>query len=187
MATNWIPLQSVPRAGSVLRLDDQTIWAGPIQEFGMVCRIVEPLHAEVSILPQEDGVLFRGKISGKVALPCDRCSEESVVAVRHSFDGFEPLPAFDAQDSDSDAESAEVDETVIRLAPHGGGVEVNPAALVWEEFSLALPVNILCRDDCKGLCPVCGNNRNNDPCACAREEGDPRLSALRGLTVSKKK
>lgn len=187
MASNWIPLQSVPKAGSVLRLDDQTIWEGPIQEFGMPCRIVEPLHAEISILPQEDGILFRGRVSGKVALPCDRCAEDSIVSVNHSFDGFEPLPAFDTRNAAGDAEDAEIDETVIRLSPHGGGVEINPAALAWEEFSLALPVNTLCREECNGLCPVCGNNRNTDPCACVRKEGDPRLASLRGLTVNNKK
>lgn len=188
MTGNWIPLQSIPQRGSVLRLDDQTLWESPVREFDMACRIVEPLRAEVTILPQEKGVLFRGRISGTVALPCNRCTEDSLAVIDQTFDSFEPLPANPLLDSEEeDAEAPEADEAVIRMAPGGGGIEVNPAALAWEEFSLALPVNPLCGEDCKGLCPTCGCNRNQENCACAPAQGDPRLAPLRGLTVNGKK
>ena len=188
MTGNWIALQSIPSRGSILQLDDQALWEGPIQEFGMVCRIVDPLRAEVTIFPQEKGVLFRGRITGTVALPCNRCTEDSLAVINHAFDSFEPLPADPLRDSgEEDEEALEADEAVIRVAPGGGSVEVNPAALVWEEFSLALPVNPLCGEYCKGLCPACGCNGNQANCSCAPAEGDPRLAALRGLTVNGKK
>ena len=41
-----------------------------------------------------------------------------------------------------------------------------------------LPSRSLCREDCKGLCPICGCDRNVTPCQCRQEEGDPRLAAL---------
>ena len=59
------------------------------------------------------------------------------------------------------------------------------AGLLWEEFVLALPVRPLCKPDCKGLCPDCGKNLNEGSCSCVRDEGDPRLAALRGLKVKK--
>ena len=49
----------------------------------------------------------------------------------------------------------------------------------------ALPVNPLCKTDCKGLCPQCGTNLNNGTCGCIPDEGDPRLAVLRGLTLHK--
>jgi uncharacterized protein len=44
-----------------------------------------------------------------------------------------------------------------------------------------LPMKPLCRDDCRGLCPVCGIDRNRHSCRCTREWEDPRLAALKQL------
>lgn len=204
MNSTWIALRSIPPGGRMFVLTDQSIWTAPAKEFGLACRILEPLTAEVFVLPQSEGVLFRGRLTGKVALPCDRCSDDSLVDINHSFAAFEPLPteALPVQAAASkearrrggreDATPLEgfaddgVDEAIIRLAAHGKDVEINPSALAWEEFSLALPVKPLCAETCKGLCPVCGKNRNTEPCACEQSDGDPRLAALRGLTVRKK-
>ena len=50
---------------------------------------------------------------------------------------------------------------------------------------LATPMQPLCRPDCAGLCPVCGQNRNESACACSRDEYDPRWSALAKLAQGK--
>jgi uncharacterized protein len=50
-----------------------------------------------------------------------------------------------------------------------------------EQFYLALPMKPLCREDCKGLCPICGVNRNRETCSCRSEWVDPRMEALRKL------
>ena len=206
MNIHWIPLQSIPAAGKQFVLEDKALWQEPLQEFGIECRILTPLRAEIFVLPQEQGVLFRGIITGSVALPCDRCAGNSTVVIHHSFDSFEPYPSDSlmtpvkegarkkterrghepAEASDDAAGIDDIDEAVIRNAAHGRGVEINPAALAWEELSLALPVKPLCHSDCKGLCPVCGCNRNTDSCTCESDQGDPRLAALRGLHVGKK-
>lgn len=205
----WIPLQSIPSEGKTLVLDDQDLWRAPMKEFEISCRVLEPLRAEIFMLPQAQGILFRGKLTGKVAIPCDRCADDSPVPISHSFDSFEPFPpdaapaplkddgrkkngrkgsdrATEMNGTADDPALDEIDEAVIRVASHGRGIEVNPAALAWEEFSLVLPVKPLCKDDCLGLCPVCGCNRNTDPCSCVTSEGDARLAALRGLQVNKK-
>ncbi len=198
MKDSWIALSGIPPEGRRLTLEDQAVWLEPIAEFSLPCRIVEPLKAEVQVLAQEQGVLFRGLITGVVSLPCDRCAEDSMVTLKHRFDSFEPFPPLPpeqgtkarggkAAPEPADEEGdPEVDEAVIRLAAHGRDFEINPAALVWEEFSLALPVKPLCSEDCKGLCPVCGSDKNSKTCVCAAQEGDPRLAGLRGLTISKK-
>jgi uncharacterized protein len=54
-----------------------------------------------------------------------------------------------------------------------------------DEFYLALPMKPLCKDDCKGLCPVCGVNRNRETCACKADWVDPRLEALKALLKNK--
>jgi uncharacterized protein len=50
-----------------------------------------------------------------------------------------------------------------------------------EQILLALPAKILCKEDCKGLCPECGRNRNTDPCDCAATSVDPRWASLQTI------
>jgi uncharacterized protein len=50
-----------------------------------------------------------------------------------------------------------------------------------EQVLLSLPVRTLCKPDCKGLCPRCGQNRNSQPCHCDEGPSDPRWEALAGL------
>ncbi|MDR2161035.1 MAG: DUF177 domain-containing protein [Desulfovibrio sp.] len=184
MGTDWLPLQSFSPEGRLIVLENQRVWEAPIAKFGILCRVARPLRATVRVLPQEQGVLFRGRLSGAVFLPCVLCAEDSLVLLDERFDCFEPLPADPQSRRGRTRCLEEADEAVIRLSPHGG-YEVNPAALAWEEFSLALPPHPLCREDCKGLCPVCGANRNRETCVCARGDGATFAPLLR-LTAAKK-
>lgn len=179
MADIWIALNSIPTSGVSRSVDDATIWTGPAEEFGMRLTVQEPLKAEVFLLPQEGGCFVRGRIQGVVSLPCDRCTEETLFPVDQSFDSFELVPGTEGDEDEAFEDDA--DACVVRMGDHGA--EINIAALLWQEFSLALPVHPLCKADCSGLCPQCGINLNDSTCACARDEGDPRLAALRGLTI----
>jgi uncharacterized protein len=55
-------------------------------------------------------------------------------------------------------------------------VDLEP--VVREAVMLELPIAPVCREDCKGLCPTCGVNRNDTSCNCDNEVKDPRWSAL---------
>jgi uncharacterized protein len=198
----WIPLKDIPAGGGEYEVDDQSVWQGPIAEFALPYTIVEPLRGSVFLLPQDDGCLVRGRLTGRISAPCDRCAEPAAMVIDHSFDSFEPFPAQPQRPQQEDArghgragasapeapaeEFEDVDEAVMRISPSGQGVEVSLSGLLWEEFLLALPVKPLCSTGCKGLCPSCGSNLNTSSCACKNEEGDPRLAALRGLTIGKK-
>jgi uncharacterized protein len=188
MDSNWIALRSISDGASEYRVDDPSFWQELIDEFALDVRPLDPITADVGVFPQAEGVLFRGRVRGRVIVPCDRCSGDSTVRLDAPFDNFEPFPQGYAPDSPSRSESEpeEADAGVIRLAARGGGVEINPAALAWEEFSLALPLKPLCRQDCKGLCPSCGCNLNTENCSCDPGGGDPRLRVLQGLVVHKK-
>ena len=63
----------------------------------------------------------------------------------------------------------------------GEDVHIDLAPLVRENMLLSKPMRILCRPDCKGLCPNCGQNWNEGPCDCREENGDPRWAALQNL------
>ncbi len=182
MASSWILLHNIPAAGKRFVLEDQAVWTGPMAEFGMACAILDPMRADFLLLVQGDGVLIRGKISGRVAVPCDRCTQDAVIVIDQTVDTFEPYPS---QEAAEDA-GLDVDAELLRLAPNGQGVEINLAALAWEEFLLAQPMKPLCDFACKGLCPVCGADKNAAPCACVTDVTDPRLAVLKGLKVREK-
>jgi uncharacterized protein len=144
-----------------------------MREFGMDCRVTEPLRAEVFVLPQARGCLVRGRISGAVALPCDRCAEDALIALDHSFEEFL------ATEGDAPEDSLPPENEIIRR--ENGVPFLDVEALVWEEFSLALPVKPLCSADCRGICPTCGSNLNKGSCSCFSAREDPRLALLRDL------
>ncbi len=89
---------------------------------------------------------------------------------------------------DREAESTTVDEDELGLDP--GALDVFPydgevvdlEPLIREHFVLAVPYAPLCKDDCKGLCPQCGIDRNAETCVC-EPLPDPRFAALKGLKL----
>lgn len=176
----WIPLLDIPAEGADYEVDEQAVWQVPLDEFSLPYRIVEPLKGKVFLLPQEDGCLVRGRITGTVAMPCTRCAEDALVVLDQRFESYEAFPGAGDEEGDDS-----VDEAVIRPAAEGPGVELGLSGLLWEEFLLALPVKPLCSTSCKGLCPSCGKDLNEGACSCSQEEGDPRMSALRGLKIDK--
>jgi uncharacterized protein len=200
MDGGWIGLQSIPPEGKTFIFDNPAVWLEPMKEFSIACQVLEPLRAEIFVLPQDDGVLFQGRLTGRVALPCDRCADDAVADLDYKFDEFELYPVLRGATGGTEGRSPErrvadgrridcaqieacEDMQVIRANPYGRGIEINPAALAWEEFVLALPAKPLCRNDCRGLCPVCGKNNNRESCSCAKEGADPRLDVLRGIKV----
>ena len=182
MADLWIPVRDIPRSGREYVLEKQEYWTDPLAEFSIPCRIEFPLRAHLFVLPQDDGALVQGTLRGVVFLPCDRCMEDARFEVQHTFESFEPFPPLYGEET---TDGGDVDAEVVRLTRDRRGVEMNLAALAWEEFSLLLPTKPLCDPACKGLCRNCGTNLNHMVCACVADAGDPRLAPLRGLTVNR--
>ena len=120
-------------------------------------------------------VVITGELAASVPLTCSRCLEDFRVEVRPSVDvRYVPRPVLkhvgELGADDLDLDFYENDE-------------VNLGALVETETTLALPMKPLCRDECRGLCAVCGANRNVVACACRTPASDPRLAVLKRLTA----
>lgn len=63
---------------------------------------------------------------------------------------------------------------------------LNLSDQVWESLLTMLPYRMLCKEDCAGLCPLCGADLNEGPCGCVSQDGDPRLEILRGISLDEK-
>jgi DUF177 domain-containing protein len=138
-------------------------------------RIAAPVIIEATTGKDKGQVRIVGRLRTTLELPCSRCLEGSPVPLEAVFDLLY-LPALEAPDD----EEVEVAEEDINTAFYRDGV-IDLGELVHEQLYLALPMKPLCRDDCKGLCPVCGANRNQTPCACNVRWEDPRLAGLKAL------
>ena len=122
-----------------------------------------------------DGANLVGRLDAKLGLSCARCLEGFEVAVADDFElrlvTEDPVPGA-GDDSDEDADDA------LFHAPEG---RADLREIATEQIYLSLPMKPVCREDCKGLCPTCGANRNVDACECPEDNLDPRLAALREL------
>ena len=134
--------------------------------------------AGVAELLDRDGVRsirVRGRLRASVDHACDRCLKE----LRQDFDtGFDLFFYPMTMIEDGGEAAISMDETEIGFYDGEG---VGLPDVVREQLQLWIPVRSLCRPDCKGLCPVCGGNRNEAGCDCRESFTDPRWEALRHL------
>ena len=107
---------------------------------------------------------WQGRLSAQVTAPCRRCLVPVTADVQADIGA---LFAGDAE--------AEEDPDSYPLAPGADAVDLTPA--VREELALAAPRFVLCRPDCRGLCPRCGHDLNTGPCGCPAAV-DSRWEAL---------
>ncbi len=118
---------------------------------------------------------LQGGIKAGVEVECDRCLKPIRVSVETSFD-VRYLPAAEYRRG----ENHELDANDLSLALFDGQA-IDIDQLVREQILLSLPLRRLCRGDCRGLCPICGIDRNVSSCECEIREHDPRWSALEDL------
>jgi len=120
-------------------------------------------------------IRLNGELATRLELLCARCLEPVVQDVTRKFDLlYRPLG--------TDAGNEELSVTVAEAEVgyyQGDGLLLEDA--IREQVLLAVPLKVVCREDCKGLCPTCGKNRNTEPCSCAPPLGDPRWSALKDI------
>ena len=115
-----------------------------------------------------------GALTTRAECPCSRCLETARLTISRPFDLF--FRERDAAMFDED-EEVELEEEDTRTA-FFTGTKLAIADVLREQVLLALPMKVLCRVDCKGLCPVCGMNLNSGTCTCSREEFSPHMDVL---------
>ena len=126
----------------------------------------QPLHIRLSHTGSRH---VQVKAWGEVHLnmPCDRCAKDVDVTVGIDYDN--------EIDANTTAEEriADLDEQ-----PYIDGPNLDIDGLVRNEMILNLPLKVLCREDCKGVCPKCGRDLNEGACDCEQGSPDPRMAAI---------
>ena len=108
-----------------------------------------------------------GKGSVEVSIPCSRCLTETGVVIP-----VEPELKLDMKLTDEQRVN-DLDESSYLT-----GTDLDTDRLVYLEVLMNWPQKVLCRENCKGLCPVCGKNLNQGKCGCEDLPKDPRMAAV---------
>ena len=157
---------------------DETFEAGQIEFASENLNQLSPLHAvgSAELLKKSGGELrIQGRYTVELAAPCDRCLGDARFPLDAGFDLFyRPMSAI-ARDEEVEIDEGEAE---IGFYEHGG-LELED--ILREQILLALPMQRVCSQECKGICPVCGKNRNQSACQCSTSTQDDRWGALRNL------
>ncbi|MBV8069517.1 MAG: DUF177 domain-containing protein [Acidobacteriaceae bacterium] len=136
------------------------------------------LHAEgtAQLISQSLGeIRVSGDLKTTMQGTCDRCLEAARFPVSSHFD-LVYLPSGGAASGGED----EVDEAAVEVGYYeGSGLDLND--ILREVVLLALPMQMVCSEECKGICPLCGQNRNQQECDCHLEAVDDRWSKLKAF------
>ena len=137
---------------SDIRQDDRVLFPEPVKITGCIRNVAEVVFMDATIEADEHTI-------------CDRCACDLVrhltIPMEHTF--------VTALENEEDDDFIVIPDMVLDLD-----------ALSREDLLLDLPSKVLCREDCKGICPQCGKNLNEGPCNC-KEPVDPRLEGLLSL------
>jgi uncharacterized protein len=140
--------------------------------------VVAPVHLIADIFKDKDTFRLVGRVQSVLELPCSRCLDPFRLTVDEPFElTYQPRAAATADETDR-----ELHDTDSSVAFYEND-ELDLEQLLRERFELSLPMKPLCRDDCRGLCPVCGTNLNRETCACKTGWDDPRFAALKELKI----
>ena len=146
-----------------------------VAQEGDAYRVVAPVELDFDIHKDKEKFRLAGTVRTQLELGCGRCLEPYRMPVDASFD----LRFLPASEMPGEQERELQDEDVDTSYYRDDQIDLNE--LLREQFYLALPMKPLCTEDCKGLCPQCGTNRNTGTCACEAVWEDPRLAPLKGL------
>jgi uncharacterized protein len=139
--------------------------------------------AELDIYAEGAHVFTTGTFKGDLTVACSRCVEPvKLVIDERLMVTFLPKSEMPLDEDAPEAEEgAEVPAEDLDVFPYEGEfIDLEP--LFREQFVLSVPYAPLCREDCKGLCPQCGIDRNSGTCSCEKPV-DPRLAGLKGLKL----
>ncbi len=138
-------------------------------------RQTDPLEVRATAEMVDSQIRISGELHTRVEIACARCLEPVIEEVSRDFDlYYRPMQSISREEE----VRLRLDDTEIAFF-EGDGLFLTD--VLAEQVLLAIPMKIICRSDCKGLCPHCGANLNSDECRCESHPGDPRMAPLASL------
>ncbi|EKQ53985.1 MULTISPECIES: DUF177 domain-containing protein [unclassified Clostridium] len=127
------------------------------------CEVIGEISSDNDIL------ILNAEIKADLEMICSRCLDTFIYPID-----------IDIEERFTTNKNSEDDEAIVVMDD-----ELDITEIVENSIISTLPIQRVCKDDCKGLCQECGCNLNNDSCSCQKEDVDIRFEALRGLFDNK--
>lgn len=145
------------------------------------CDFKGPLTVNLRVTPSAGLVEVEGRLAGMVAMACVRCLTPTHRPLESSFRlAFtRTIPGEATEEPPQDRELRAEELGLILFE----GEDIDLRDAIQDQVILAIPMQPVCRQDCRGLCPRCGADLNEGPCGCSRDEVDPRLAILKTLKL----
>ena len=137
--------------------------------------LTQPAEVKGNVKLAGHEVFVSGHVETRAQLECDRCLKLVELPVSADF----ALEYITGSDYESSSTAALSEEELAVSVFDGQSIDVDE--IVKEQILLAVPTRMLCREDCKGICPECGIDRNTGECSCVADDIDPRWAALKNL------
>jgi uncharacterized protein len=141
-------------------------------------RFAEPVTGHIEFQNSGDLLNINGQVRTVVEIPCARCLADVRVPLNVILEERLPLEEVTHPKPPSDEDSGL--ETIVSSIIHldQGRPILDVDELIRQQLVAEIPIRTLCGGDCRGLCPKCGTDLNQGPCACPAETTDSPFAAL---------
>jgi len=175
-----IKVDTIPADGLSLDFLLEHTWLKEIsKERGLGFGPSGPLEVRGELTKTGQGILFRGEVKGKIQLQCGRCLEPYLQNLEVPVGSEWRLISSPSNSSEKDS-AFQIEDLETGLVKEG---VLDLSERILEEVILTIPIQPLCRESCLGLCSICGENRNTNPCQCKSKEGGGTFSVLKNFKV----
>ena len=140
-------------------------------------RLAKPVQIAGKLRKGIAQIDIEGRITGEIEIECDRCLKHRAVPLDVPFKVGYVAEEHYTEQSEAELRADDLDVDVY------DGERIDLTELAREQILLNLSERFLCREDCRGLCPKCGADRNAVNCDCEEKEIDPRWQGLRELKI----
>jgi uncharacterized protein len=165
--------------GTGMRIDIAQLLRDPVGtqvdievDLGVCCLeddlCVRAIRGQLKLVRVGEGIWVGGVLAVDLELACVRCLSPTVETIQVELDERFQLPPVDQSQDDG-------------VFPIGADHHIDLGPVLRELIIVATPMHAICREDCLGLCPECGQNLNMGPCDCQPDDIDPRLAVLKAL------
>ncbi len=135
--------------------------------------LAEPVRADFTLSHKDLDLQIDGTVRTAVLYRCSRCLKEFTRPLAMSYSlMYLPQPKGIRADEEIELKYEEMD------IAYYDGVRLDVDLMILEQIELSMPMKFVCREDCRGLCYICGADLNEGDCGCKKEEPDSRLAAL---------
>ena len=137
-----------------------------------ITQLSSDIHIDLCVSKVLEEVKIHGKIKFSIISACARCLVQVESVINPDIDLVltpDRVPEEEGEDN--------VDREIY------SGEDIDLGNYLREVIVVSIPLKVLCVEECRGLCSICGTNLNVGPCSCENDWVDPRLSVLKNLKL----